>query len=179
MANDLDSLAGLLREHNKVGEQIAKLIGRPALTGHLGEFIASKIFDVELEKSATSAGIDGRFRSGLLAGRSVNIKCYLKLETLDINPRYLPDYYLVLTGPRSKAANSRGASRPFVISHVFLFETSPLCASLIARGIKLQTGSSLRRDIWDAGEVFPESNNARYEISDAQRSTLALFAPDV
>jgi hypothetical protein len=180
MANEqLDTLSALLREHNKIGEQIAKVIGRPALTGHLGEFIASKVFDVELETSATSAGIDGHFRCGLLAGRSVNIKCYLKLETLDINPRYLPEYYLVLTGPRSKAANSRGASRPFVISHVFLFETAPLCAGLNGRGVKLQTGTSLRRDIWDAGEVFPESNNELYRISDAQRSTLALFAPDV
>ena len=180
MANEqLDTLAALLREHNKVGEQIAKLIGRPALTGHLGEFIASKIFDVKLETSATSAGIDGRFRSGSLVDRSVNIKRYLKLETLDINPRHLPDYYLVLAGPRSKATSSRGASRPFVISHVFLFETLPLCASLSARGVKLQTGTSLRRDVWDAREIFPENNNAQYQVSEAQRSTLALFAPDV
>ncbi|HJP58895.1 MAG TPA: hypothetical protein VJ865_02815 [Gemmatimonadaceae bacterium] len=175
---ELDRLSALLREHNRIGEQISTLIGRPALTGHLGEFIASKVFDVKLESSATKAGIDGHFMTGPLTGRSVNVKCYLKLETLDINPRYLPDYYLVLTGPRSKAAHSRGASRPFVISHVFLFETEALCAGLSARGVKLQTGTSLRRDIWDAGEIFPESNNELYQISDAQRSTLALFAPD-
>lgn len=45
--------------------------------------------------------------------QSVNIKCYLKLETLDINPSAIPDYYLVLSGPRSKASNSKGATGPW------------------------------------------------------------------
>ena len=120
--NDLDRLATLLREHNQIGEKISAIIGRPALTGHLGEFIAGRIFEIELERSANATGHDGRFRDGRLMGRTVNIKCYLKLETLDINPKSMPDFYLVLTGPRSSAMNSRGATRPFVISLVFLFE---------------------------------------------------------
>lgn len=57
--DDLDQLAKLLRQHNQIGHQIAGLIGRPALTGHLGEFIASRIFGIELERSANAAGSDG------------------------------------------------------------------------------------------------------------------------
>jgi hypothetical protein len=36
--------------------------------GHLGEWIASVVFDIELESSASAKGIDGRFRSGPLRG---------------------------------------------------------------------------------------------------------------
>jgi hypothetical protein len=177
--NDLDRLAALLREHNQIGEQISAVIGRPALTGHLGEFIASRVFEIELERSANATGYDGRFRDGDLIGRTVNVKCYLKLETLDINPKSIPDFYLVLSGPRSSAMNSRGATRPFVISHVFLFDANELCDTLRTRNIKLSTGTSLRRELWDAGELYPENRSSRYTLSDAQRSTLALFAPDV
>jgi hypothetical protein len=177
--NEIDQLAKLLRQHNQIGEQISAVIGRPALTGHLGEFIASRIFEIDLERSANMTGHDGRFRVGPLAGKTVNVKCYLKLETLDINPKARPDFFLVLAGPRSRAVNSRGASRPFVIAHVFLFDAAQLCATLEERNVKLQTGTSLRRDLWDAAELYPDNRSTLYSLSDAQRSTLALFAPDV
>jgi hypothetical protein len=47
-------------------------------SGHLGEWIASQIFDIQLEASAVTAAVDGRFRGGPLAGRSANVKWYLK-----------------------------------------------------------------------------------------------------
>jgi hypothetical protein len=43
-------------------------------SGHLGEWIAVQVLDIELEVSAVSAGIDGHFRSGPLQGRTVNVK---------------------------------------------------------------------------------------------------------
>lgn len=175
--DDFDRLATLLRKANELGEQISTIIRRPALTGHLGEFIASRVFCIDLEASANSRGIDGRFRDGPLDGRTVNIKCYLKLETLDINPQAIPELYLILAGPRSSAQNSRGATRPFVVSHVFLFEAEKLCAVLQERGVKLQTGTSLRREMWDQAEIYPESRNGLYTVSESQRRMLALLAP--
>src|SRR5882762_3230205 len=141
--DNLHRLSTLLREMNRVGDEITEIIRRPALTGHLGEFVSSRIFDIDLAAAANNRAIDGRFREGPLSGKSVNIKCYLKLETLDINPNALPDFFLVLTGPRATGTSVRGAARPFVISHVFLFDAAALCETLKTRGVKLQTGTSL------------------------------------
>lgn len=100
---DADSLAraaALLRERNAIDAELARIIQRPMTSGHLGEWIAAQVFDIELEASAVAAGIDGRFRSGPLQGRSVNIKWYLKREgMLDTTECAALDYYLVLTGP--------------------------------------------------------------------------------
>lgn len=70
----LRRLAGLLRRLNCVLEQIATLTGRPGQLGHVGEFIASQIFDLALEDSAANKGFDGRFTSGGLAGKTVDVK---------------------------------------------------------------------------------------------------------
>lgn len=91
--------------------------------GHLGEFIASRVFAIELEASASAAAIDGRFTEGLLAGRTVNVKWYAKREgLLDLTESDVSDHYLVLTGPPSAGASSRGQVRPWIISNVYLFE---------------------------------------------------------
>ena len=85
-AVDTDSLAGaaaLLREPNEIDAKLARLMNRPMTSGHLGEWIGAQVFDIELEASAVAAGIDGRFRSGPLQGRTVNIKWYLKRQQWD------------------------------------------------------------------------------------------------
>ena len=71
---DLAELAELLRERNLVDERIGRLINRPMTAGHAGEWIASRIFDIELEPSAVAKAIDGPFRSGPLTGKSVNVR---------------------------------------------------------------------------------------------------------
>jgi hypothetical protein len=94
-ATGLAELGALLRERNVVDERIGRLIGRPMTAGHAGEWIASQIFDIELEPGATAKAIDGRFRSGVLAGKSVNVKWYLKREgILDMTEAPELDYYL-------------------------------------------------------------------------------------
>jgi hypothetical protein len=55
----VEKLAQLIHERNRISEEIARIIGRPALSGHIGEYIASKIFNIRLEESAISKGIDG------------------------------------------------------------------------------------------------------------------------
>ena len=177
--HDLKELASLLKQMNVIGNQISEVIKRPALTGHIGEFVAGRIFNIALERSATSRGKDGHFQDGPLAGKSVNIKYYPKLETLDMRKDALPEYYLVLTGPRGSAATSRGSSRPLVIDHAFLFQSEALCRELNTRGVKIQTGTSLLRTQWDAAELYPHNRCERLSVTDAQRAMMALFAsPD-
>jgi len=93
-------VAELLRERNAIDASIAQIIGRPVASGHLGEWAASQIFDIDLEESASAAGIDGRFRAGPLQGHTVNIKWYMKHQgLLDTTESAALDYYLILAGP--------------------------------------------------------------------------------
>src|ERR1700742_5270398 len=90
-------------------------------SGHLCEWISAQVFDIELEASSVAAGIDGRFRSGPLRSRIANTKWYLKREGMrDTTESTTLDYYLVLSGPPSAAASSRGTTRPWWIEAVFL-----------------------------------------------------------
>src|SRR5687768_3076419 len=121
--DDLPRIARLLEARNEIDDQIAAVIKRPMTSGHLGEWIASQVFDIELEASASAAGIDGRFRSGPLRGRTVNVKWYLKREgMLDMTRSEVLDEYLVMTGPVSAAASSHGRTRPWRIDSVYLFD---------------------------------------------------------
>lgn len=113
VSGPVQEIARLLRERNVVDEQIARIIGRPMTSGHLGEWVAAQIFGIELERSAVAAGIDGRFAAGPLRGGTVNVKWYLMREgLLDVTVFEALDYYLVLTGPLATAASSRDATRP-------------------------------------------------------------------
>jgi AcrR family transcriptional regulator len=109
--DDLRTIAGLLRERNIIDARIAAVIGRPMTAGHLGEWIAASVFDIELENSAASAAFDGRFVSDTLQGYAVNVKWYLKPEgRIDVTESDALDYYLVLAGPAAPATHSRGTS---------------------------------------------------------------------
>ncbi len=176
-ADNLRRLADLLRRHNAIGDEIAGVIGRPAERGHVGEYIAAHIFGITLEGSARKRARDGRFMAGALAGHTVNVKWYGKQEgVLDLHARGAPDYYLALTGAAGSAASSRGKTRPWVIQSVYLFDARRLLEDLRARGVRIRTGSSVRKALWTAAEVYPESHNAVLTLSQEQRDLLALFA---
>lgn len=173
---DLTQLAALLRAKNEIEAKITDLIGRPALIGHVGEYIAAQIFDIQLEDSASRKSIDGFFRSGPLAGKSVNIKWYAKQQgVLDITPGALPDTYLVLSGPTSPASSSRGTARPWLIDHVYLFQADILVAQLRLQGVKIGTATSLSCSFWQAAEIYPEGRNPILPINPSIRQQLALF----
>jgi len=175
---ELNRLARLLAQRNQIDAEIASITGSPALAGHLGEFIAAAVFGIVLQLSATNRGSDGAFTTGTLAGRSVNVKWYGKLEgILDLNADHPADFYLVLAGPRSAPTASRGGTRPAVISSVFLFQAALLHEELRAGGVKLGIATSVRRRLWDAAEIYPEQRNPALALTDDQRALLALFGP--
>jgi hypothetical protein len=175
---ELMRLAELVRAKNAADVAIARLVGRPCQIGHVGEWIAARIFDIDLHASAVAPGSDGVFRSGELAGRSVNVKWYgLEESALDIHRGAGPDIYLVMTGPRSSAASSRGGVRPWVISSVYIFEHGPLVADLVGRGRKIGEAASVRRALWEAAEIYPTGRSPLMRLSDQQRASLARFSP--
>lgn len=174
--DDLTLLADLLRKRNAIDAQIAALINRPAQTGHIGEYIAAAIFGIKLHTSATHGGSDGVFASGPLAGHDVNIKFYLRHESvLDLNPVNPPDYYLVLTGPQDGATSSRGGIRPYAIESVFLFDGKGIVETLKQNGSKVGIASGIRQEYWNAAEVYPHWNNKILPLTSEQNTKLALF----
>ena len=176
-SESLKRLASLLGQRSEIDAEIAAITGRPALPGHIGEWIAAEIFAIRLEDSAVAKAIDGRFTQGPLAGRTVNVKLYGKREgLLDINEDPRLDYYLVLTGPIAVALSSRGATRPLVIQAAYLFDAHQLLDEQRLRSVKLGVASSVTKAQWEAAEIFPEQANALLPISDEQRTALSWFA---
>jgi hypothetical protein len=182
--DNLTRLAALLRERNMIDEQLAALIGYPPHAGHLGEYVAAAIFDIALHQSKTQRHTDGFFQTGPLAGKSVNIKYYAKQTgILDLSASSdladHADYYLVLTGPRTPPASSRGHTAPWVIANVFLFDSSILLAALALTGAKVGIASSVRSVIWQEAMIYPQTGGDAIrlglELTDSQRQSLSQF----
>ena len=173
---DLKTLSALIRQRNILEREISEIIGRPAHSGHVGEFVASRIFNIELIESASNAGFDGRFSRGELAGRTVNVKKYSRNDgLLDIVMKDAPDFYLVLTGPRGQAATSRGTVQPWTVEAVYLFEASTTVERLRHFGVKIGTTTSVRRILWDQAEIFPSANNCLLTLTQEQVESLRMF----
>jgi hypothetical protein len=171
----LDSLAGLLRARNSLDLEIARLIGRPASTGNLGEFIAARIFDIHLAASGVNPGHDGVFASGPMSGKSVNVKMYSQDDALlDVSP-HAADYYLVLRGPRPSAATGP-RTLPFRIDAVYLFEMVALREWLFAAGVKVGIATSVRRGQWDRAQIYPVLPQSPVKLTSEQVELLELFS---
>jgi hypothetical protein len=174
----INRIAELLHERNALDAEIAAIMHRPMTSGHPGEWIASRVFDIELEPSAAAAAIDGRFRSGPLQGRTVNITWNPKREgVLDTSESDQLDYYLVLAGPPSAAASSRGATRPRGIEAVFLSDARQLRAGQIQRGARRGIASSVLQRQWAAAEIYPATANPLFTVTPGQAAILTLFRP--
>ena len=120
----LAQLAERIQRKNQVDNELAALVNRPAQLGHVGEFIAARIFGIRLYSSAMHAHSDGEFIDGPLAGRTVNVKWYPKRENMvDLTPGCVCDFHLVMTGPHSTETRTTGATRPWIITSVYLFDT--------------------------------------------------------
>ena len=182
--NNLKLLASRLTRRNAIDEKIVVLIGRPAIRGHIGEWIAQEIFRVTLEKDANQKIIDGQFADGPLDKKTVNVKWYGKREgILDISPDPdgVLDYYLVMTGPKPEpkpvAMTSRGQTRPLVITEVFLFDARKLVDQFREQKRRRGVASFVRKHEWEEARVYPEAApDARLTLTDAQREALKLFA---
>jgi hypothetical protein len=139
-----------------------------------GEWIAAQIFDIELEKNAATPAYDGRFRSGPFAGKTVNVKWYLKQDSvLDMTTSPPLDSYLVMTGP---LPDGKGI-RPWVIESVYLFDAHQLLDEVVTRGVKVGLATSVRHHQWQEARIYP-GTSAVYPLSEEQQKLLELFAAD-
>jgi hypothetical protein len=163
--NDVTRVAELIRDRNRIDAALSACIRRPALPGHLGDWIAAQVFGIELEQHLAK-GVDGRFADG----RTVNIRWYLKRDNLLDLREDGPDHYLVLTGPKKVAD-----VRPMVVDAVYLFDAAILVAELRGRGLKIGVGSSVRAQQWEAAEIYPR-HNPSFVLTEEQRDLLALFS---
>ena len=172
----LAALAGLLHVRHAIDDEIAKLIGQTPTPGHIGEAVAAAIFDIELEASGVDAGYDGTFRSGPLAGHTVNVKAYAERGSLlDISP-YPCNWYLVLMGP-PRASAEKGRPLPFRIDQVFLFDINRLKEALKAAGVGIGIASSVRKPVWETARLYPVTAPELPLVPDPrQRELLGLFA---
>ncbi|WP_340701342.1 hypothetical protein [Brevibacillus borstelensis] len=169
----LVELSNLIKEKNEVESKIAKIIGRPANIGHIGEYIAATIFLIQLEESATNKGSDGYFTAGELEGSTVDIKLYSKRQNmLDINPRALPDYFLVMTGPKTGLTSSRGTTAPLCIESVYLFNARELIPALKS---KIGIATSVPAALWEQAEIYPHQNNNALILTEEQKKLIGLF----
>lgn len=169
-------LGELLRQRNTIDAEITALINRPMTSGHLGEWIGARVFDIDLERSANATAIDGQFRTGPLQGKTVNVKWYLKREgILDMTTSEALDFYLVMTGPHGAAESSSGDVRPWCIHNVYLLDASVLLAEQRMRGVKIGVASSVPSALWAAAEIYPSSTNPRLAVTTEQAALLRLF----
>jgi hypothetical protein len=176
--DEVEEVAALISARNAIDDRIAGIIKRPAVSGHLAEWLAARIFDIELEPSATAAAVDGRFTSGPLAGKTVNIKWYLKREgLLDLTEADTLDYYLVLAGPTAAAASSSNTTRPWCVNAVYLFGAPQLLTEQRERNVKLGVASSVTNAQWRRAEISP-SPDPVFPLTPAQADLLALFHGD-
>lgn len=170
-------VATLVQVRNEIDAKIAAITRRPVVAGHLGEWIASQLFDIDLEASAVAKAIDGRFTTGPLAGRTVNVKWYGKREgLLDMTEDPSLDYYLVLTGPKSSAGTSRGLTRPLSIEAVYLFDARALLAYQLGRGAKVGIAASVPAIAWEEAEVYPRTANQLLTVPADAMLLLEMFS---
>jgi hypothetical protein len=88
---------------------------------------------------------DGHFQAGRLAGRSVNVKWYLRQESvLDMTASSTLDYYLVMTGPWLSSALGRNTS-PWLIDYVYFFDAQQLPAEKQRHGVKIGFATSVQK----------------------------------
>jgi len=178
----LRKLSRLIRKWNDIESEIASLIGCPGLVQNIGEYVAEKVFNLKLEKSKTTKGFDGRFTLGGLRGRTVNVKIYPEREGfIDWKDDALPDYFLILAGPKRKGRRTTGKGHPLIITNTYLFDTRKLRRLLVSRNVQIKRATnrtvqaSVRVSDWEEAEVFPKRRCMLMNLSPKQKKMLALF----
>lgn len=177
MKDELVHLADLIRTRNAAAKSIATFVNRPATIGELGEFIASRVFDIQPDPTGAAKGISGHFTAGKVRGKNVSVKWYGRHEgLLAIKEDPLPDFYLVMTGPKGGAEDPGRLVLAWSIDYVFLIGAQALTQELLKRGVRITETTSVREEDWDKCEMYPESRCPYLTLTDKQRAMLKLFS---
>ena len=174
----VERLASLMRRRNVIDQEIDGIIGRPVGQGSFGEFVAHSVLGVELHGRSNEEGSDGRFPKVApdpLKSKLVQVKYYTKNDRmLDIRKNDKVDYYLVITAAQLSKPVSPSDHLPWVIGGVYLFDAAALVRQLKQCGIKIGTGTSVRKEYWEDAEIYPRAN-PMFALTPEQRNMLKLF----
>jgi hypothetical protein len=171
--DELNWFANLVKSRNTVDSKIATIIGHSTQANNVGDYIASLIFRITREEIGRERGYTGRFTHGPLTGRTVDVQWRLKDDRqLSVRPDFIPDYYLVFTGPASTPTDH---SNPWLIESVFLFEGHSLLNALIERKVQLGSSASVTGPLWERAEIYPRPTNTHFILGPEERQQLALF----
>jgi hypothetical protein len=176
------AVAKLLRQRNEMDGEITRIINRPVVGGHLAAWLANELFDIDLEPAGSAKALGGRFTSGALATKTVNIQWIGERNGhLDSIASGQPDFCLVFTGPKALALTREGVVRAMRIDACYLFDARLLRARQLARGANGANGandataSSVLAAEWEAAEIFPRHNNALLRVDSEAARLLGLF----
>lgn len=172
--SQLPWLASLIKSRNTIDQKIATLIGRSAQAGNVGEYIAAEIFHIAMEEVGRLRGYDGRFITGPLRGKTVDVQWHPKRDgQINIRQDALPDYYLILTGPENITPPY---ANPWLIESIYLFQAHDLLMALRERGVQIGSGTSVTGPLWERAEIYPVPRNSQFQLSDDERKVLILFS---
>lgn len=170
--DDLIRLAEIIRSRNDTESRIAEIIKKRGDKGSVGEYIASRIFGIDLAKSGRQKGYDGIFKSKPLTGSSVDVKFYPKQQwSIDINPKAWPDYFLILAGPERIDSKAH----LWLIKSVYLFDARKLKKKLEQRSVKIGRATSVIQDLWHDAEIYPNTVSRFVTVTKEQRRMISLF----
>ena len=173
------AVAKLLRQRNEMDGEITRIINRPVVGGHLAAWLANELFDIDLEPAGSAKALDGRFTSGALATKTVNIQWIGERNGhLDSISSGQPDFCLVFTGPKALALTREGVVRAMRIDACYLFDARLLRARQLARGANGANGgtaSSVLAAEWEAAEIFPRHHNPLLRVDSEASRLLGLF----
>jgi hypothetical protein len=170
------AVAKLLRQRNEMDGEITRIINRPVVGGHLAAWLANELFDIDLEPAGSARALDGRFTSGALANKTVNIQWISERNGhLDSTASGQPDFCLVFTGPKALALTREGVVRALRIDACYLFDARLLRARQVASGANGGKASSVLAAEWEAAEIFPRHHNPLLRVDSEAARLLGLF----
>ena len=173
----IKQIAQFIRQRNQVEADIARLTGRPAQVGFVGEYIAANIFDIQFENQSARKSSDGRFRAGPLSGKTVSIKWYGRQDyILDISANAVADYYLVMTGPLSGENVSKASTRMWSVDLLYLFDAKEMVRQLTVRKSNMGLATAIPKKWWESAEIYPSVNSKLMSLSPAQVEMIAMFS---
>lgn len=173
----LDELADLIRRKNAIDADIAAIVGRPAQMGHVGEHVAAEIFWHCARAFSINEVHRRLLRHGSLGGPVSQHQVVRETGGVAGSCAQLPPGLLPSDDrTQGPAMSSRGGVRPWLISHVFLFESTNLYDALDRTGSKIGVATSVRAHLWAEAELFPEQRNPSLPLTSDQRNALLMFS---
>ena len=171
--DDLTWFASLVKSRNTIDSKIATVIGHSTQASNVADYIASIIFRITREEIGRERGYTGRFTHGPLTGHTVDVQWRLKDDRqLSVRPDFIPDYYLVFTGPANQEADH---STPWLITSIYLFDGHSLLNALVERKVQLGSSASVTGPLWERAEIYPKPSNQLFVLGTEERHQLALF----